>query len=79
MCLREQMNFLSAASLWVAEEVGDLPITQNGVNLFFQLINRRYEKPSAVFTSNKSLLDWGEFFGDHAVVVAMLDLSLIHI
>jgi DNA replication protein DnaC len=76
--LKERMNFLATASLLVVDEVGYLPITQNGANLFFQLINRRYEKNSTVLTSNKSFREWGEIFGDPVVAAAMLDRLLHH-
>lgn len=33
-----------------------------GVNLFFQLIERRYEKTSMVFNSNKTFYQWYEVF-----------------
>ena len=35
-----------------------------GANLFFQLIARRYEKTSTVFTSNKTFSQWNEVFAD---------------
>ena len=76
--LRERMNFLATASLLVVDEVGYLPIGQNGTNLFFQLVNRRYEKNSTVLTSNKSFKEWGEIFGDTAATAAILDRLLHH-
>ena len=75
--LKERINFLATASLLVVDEVGYLPIGQNGTNLFFQLVNRRYEKNSTVLTSNKSFREWGEIFGDPVVAAAMLD-RLLH-
>jgi DNA replication protein DnaC len=76
--LRERMNFLASASLLVVDEVGYLPIGQNGTNLFFQLVNRRYEKNSTLLTSNKSFRAWGEIFGDAAAAAAILDRLLHH-
>jgi len=76
--LRERMNFLATASLLVVDEVGYLPIGQNGTNLFFQLVNRRYERNSTVLTSNKSFKEWGEIFGDAAAAAAILDRLLHH-
>ena len=35
-----------------------------GANLFFQLIARRYEKASTIFTSNKNFSQWNEIFAD---------------
>ncbi|MCX5970127.1 MAG: IS21-like element helper ATPase IstB [Coprothermobacterota bacterium] len=76
--LRERMNFLATASLLVVDEVGYLPISQSGTNLFFQLVNRRYERNSTLLTSNKSFRQWGEIFGDAAAAAAILDRLLHH-
>ena len=37
----------------IVDEIGYLPVSANGANLFFQLVNARYEKASTVLTSNK--------------------------
>ncbi len=42
--LRERIRFLCRASLLVVDEIGYLPVTAGGGNLFFQLVNARYEK-----------------------------------
>lgn len=49
-----------------------------GANLFFQLIARRYEKTSAVFTSNKTFFQWNEVFADVTITSAILDRVLHH-
>jgi DNA replication protein DnaC len=36
------------------DEIGYLPFDELGAHCFFQLISRRYEKASIIFTSNKS-------------------------
>ena len=41
--LREKIRFLTRASLLVVDEIGYLPATPGGANLFFQLVNARYE------------------------------------
>ncbi|SFH01206.1 ATP-binding protein, partial [Clostridium homopropionicum] len=47
-------------------------------NLFFQLIAKRYEKCSTIFTSNKSFSQWGEVFSDNTIAAAILDRILHH-
>ncbi len=42
-----------------------------GANLFFQLIARRYEKTSTVFTSNKTFSQWNKVFADVTIASAM--------
>lgn len=49
-----------------------------GANLFFQLITRRYEKNSTIFTSNKAFSAWDEVFSDLTIASAILDRILHH-
>jgi IstB-like ATP binding protein len=35
-----------------------------GGNLFFQLINARYEKGAMILTSSRGFAEWGEVFGE---------------
>ena len=37
---------------------------------FFQLVSRRYERGSILLTSNRSVGEWGEVFGDAVVATA---------
>lgn len=76
--LRERLLVLKQPSLLVVDEIGYLPITSSGTNLFFQLVNARYEKASMVLTSNKNFKEWGEIFGDSVAAAAMLDRLLHH-
>lgn len=45
---------------------------------FFQLISKRYEKVSTIFTSNKSFGEWGEIFQDQVIAATILDRILHH-
>jgi DNA replication protein DnaC len=76
--LRERLAVLRNPSLLIVDEIGYLPITAGGTNLFFQLVNARYEKGSMILTSNKSFKEWGEIFGDSVAAAAMLDRLLHH-
>ena len=49
-----------------------------GANLFFQLIARRYEKTSTIFTSNKTFSQWSDIFADVTIAAAILDRVLHH-
>ena len=46
--------------------------------LFFQLINRRYERASTVLTSNKGFEKWGQILGDEVMAAALIDRLLHH-
>ena len=76
--LRERLAFLRQPALLIVDEIGYLPVTPNGANLFFQLVNARYERNSTVLTSNKSFKEWGDIFGDSVLAVALLDRLLHH-
>ena len=76
--LRERLATLRQPSVLIVDEIGYLPVNANGANLFFQLVNARYEKASTILTSNKSFKEWGEVFGDAVVAAALLDRLLHH-
>jgi DNA replication protein DnaC len=76
--LRERIRYLCRAALLVVDEIGYLPITPGGGNLFFQLVNARYEKGAMILTSNRGFAEWGEIFGDSVVATALLDRLLHH-
>ncbi|WP_238370379.1 IS21-like element helper ATPase IstB [Heliomarina baculiformis] len=76
--LPEKIRFHARASLLIVDEIGYLPITRGGANLFFQLVNARYEKSAMILTSNRGFAEWGEVFGDPVVATALLDRLLHH-
>jgi hypothetical protein len=53
-------------------------VVPGGGNLFFQLVNARYEKGSMILTSNHGFAEWGEIFGSPVVATALLDRLLHH-
>lgn len=75
--LAARLRYVNRAALLIIDEVGYLPIDKNGANLFFQLINGRYEKGSIILTSNRGFKEWGEIFGDNVIAAALLD-RLLH-
>lgn len=76
--LVDKLRFYARASLLIVDEIGYLPITPGGANLFFQLVNARYEKGAMILTSNRGFAEWGEIFGDPVVATALLDRLLHH-
>lgn len=61
--LAEKIRFYTRSSLLIVDEIGYLPISWGGANLFFQLVNARYEKGAMILTSHRSFAEWGEVFG----------------
>ena len=47
-------------------------------DLFFQLVNRRYERGSLLITTNQRVSEWGTVFGDEVLATAILDRLLHH-
>jgi DNA replication protein DnaC len=77
-CLRERIRWLARAALLIVDEIGYLPVIPGGGNLFFQLVNARYEKGAMILTSNRGFAEWGDVFGDPVVATALLDRLLHH-
>ena len=76
--LREKIRFFRRFALLIVDEIGYLPVIPGGGNLFFQLVNARYERGAMILTSNRGFAEWGEVFGDPVVATALLDRLLHH-
>ena len=76
--LEKKLKFLAKYDVLIIDEMGYLPFDSEGAHCFFQLVSRRYEKSSMIFTSNKSYGEWGEIFHDHVIAAAILDRILHH-
>ena len=76
--LEDKIRTLTKYKLLIIDEMGYLPFDSEGAHSFFQLVSKRYEKTSTIFTSNKSYGEWGEIFHDHVIAAAMLDRILHH-
>jgi len=76
--LAEKIGQYSKPKLLIIDELGYLPFDPKAAHLFFQLVSRRYEKGSILITSNRSVGEWGEVFGDPIVATAILDRLLHH-
>lgn len=76
--LEEQIRELSRFQLIIIDEMGYLPFDDIGSHCFFQLVSRKYERSSIIFTSNKSYGEWGDIFKDHVIAAAILDRVLHH-
>ena len=76
--LRERIRYLCRAQLLIIDEIGYLSVGAAAGNLFFQLVNARYERGAMILTSNRGFAEWGEVFGDAVVATALLDRLLHH-
>ncbi|WP_249938366.1 ATP-binding protein [Streptomyces mirabilis] len=71
------MNFFAGPRLLIIDELGYLPLPEDGASALFQVINQRYLKSSTILSTNVGIADWASAFGDATVAAAMLD-RLLH-
>ena len=76
--LMNRLNHYSKYKVLIIDEMGFLPIDNEGANMLFQLINKRYENHSTIITTNKPFGKWHEIFGDVTLANAILDRLLHH-
>jgi DNA replication protein DnaC len=60
-----------------ADALGKLPSKLAQLQRVFQVVNRRYTRGSTIVTSNKTVAEWADTFGDEALAAAILD-RLLH-
>lgn len=76
--LDDRIKHFNKYKVLVLDELGYLPIDKEDSKLFFQLIDRRYEKKSTIITTNINFSQWDEIFGDPVIASAILDRILHH-
>lgn len=76
--LDARLKHFSKYKLLIIDEIGYLPIDKDDSNLFFQLIDMRYEKKSTILTTNMNFNEWDGIFYDAVVANAIMDRVLHH-
>lgn len=76
--LEKALKLYSKYKLLIIDEIGYLPIDTQGANVFFQLINRKYENSSIIITTNQPFSKWGDIFSNKTIANAILDRILHH-
>lgn len=76
--LDSRLKHYASYKLLIIDEIGYLPIEPEDAKLFFQLIDKRYEKRSTIFTTNVSFKSWDEVFREPKLANAILDRILHH-
>ena len=56
--LENRLKHFTSYSLLIIDELGYLPIDKEDSKLFFQLIDKRYEKKSTIITTNINFSNW---------------------
>lgn len=76
--LENRLKHFASYSLLIIDELGYLPIEKEDSKLFFQLIDKRYEKKSTIITTNINFSAWDDIFMDPVIANAILDRVLHH-
>ena len=77
--LHRQIKALVQPKLLVIDEVGYLTLDPLQSSLLFQVICQRYQRQQPIaLTSNKAFSDWGQVFGDDAVLASAALDRLLH-
>jgi DNA replication protein DnaC len=75
--LETELKKIRRYKLIIIDEVGYIPFDHDAANLFFQLVESRYEQGSIMVTSNLPFGRWDETFSDDVAAAAMID-RLVH-
>ncbi|CAB1059465.1 Mobile element protein [Olavius sp. associated proteobacterium Delta 1] len=71
--LLKKLHYYQSQDLLICDEIGYLPLGQQGSNLFFQIISQRHQHKSTVITTNLPFADWGKIFDSTTVATAIAD------
>lgn len=78
------LNSLCNYDILLIDELGYLTLTPEQINIFFKLIDMRYQKKATIITTNLDFEAWYDVFKQKELVDAMLDrfkhhCTIIHI
>jgi len=71
--LLKKLKYYQSPDILVVDEIGYLPLGQQGSNLIFQVISARHEKKSTMITTNLPFAQWGNIFDSTTVATAIAD------
>jgi DNA replication protein DnaC len=71
--LLKKLHLYQSQDLLAIDEIGYLPLGQQGSNLFFQVISHRHEVKSTMITTNLPFAQWGNIFDSTTVATAIAD------
>jgi len=69
---------VATCNLLILDDFGLRPITPQGADDLYEIIHCRYERSSTILTSNRSVSEWPEVFGDSLLASAALDRLTHH-
>lgn len=75
--LQRRLRHYCRPSLLVVDELGYLSYDSRYADLLFEVVTRRYQQRSTIFTTNKPFSEWQQVFPNAACVVTIID-RLVH-
>ena len=76
--LDKELQSIGKARMIVVDELGYVPIDEEGSRLLFQVVTNAYETQSIVYTTNIEFSGWGRVFGDPNMAAAIIDRTVHH-
>ena len=69
---------LAKMDLLIIDEIGYVPFSEKGAQLFFQVVAQSYERQSLIMTTNLDFSQWPQVFGSEQLTGALLDRLTHH-
>ena len=76
--LDRELSAISKARLLVIDELGYVPVDEEGSRLLFQVISDSYETRSVIHATNIGFSGWGRVLGDKNMAAALIDRTVRH-
>ena len=76
--LDRELAAISKARLLVIDELGYVPVDEEGSRLLFQIVTNAYERQSVIYTTNIEFSGWGRVFGAPNMATAIVDRTVHH-
>ena len=64
--------------LLIVDEIGYLSFDAQAADILFDVVTKRYEKSSIIFTTNLAFNDWGKIFPNATCIAALIDRFTHH-
>ncbi len=64
---------IEKSPLLIIDELGYVPLTQEGAQLLFGILAERYERASVMITTNLEFSEWVQLFSEEKLTAALLD------
>jgi DNA replication protein DnaC len=74
-----RLQQLAGYKLLIIDELGYVPLSQTGAELLFEVFSQRYERGSAIVTSNLPFDEWTSVLGSERLTGALLERLTHHV